>query len=125
MIGRILGIIILIVVLGTAANDTYRYLRAEQNLRDTTYELAKYAGENASALGREGVAAQLAAMAAPRGVRVYQYDQGEQGVGVWTSTNATGTIVVGTVAGLIAGKPFDEAFLSPFEIRDYRQTNYQ
>lgn len=125
MIKRILGIVLVLSVLAIAANDAYRYIATQRRLGDTTYALAKWAGENASTMSREGAAIQLDQMAVPRGVRVYQYNQGDQGVQVWTSANVTGTLAVGTVAGLIAGKTIRTAFRTPFEIRDYRQTNYQ
>jgi Flp pilus assembly protein TadG len=121
MAQRTIAIILILVVVAIGAHDAWRYASAQQQLRDTTYELARWAAENASTLSRDQAAVQLAAMGAKDGITVYQYGQSPQKIEIWTETEVASTIVIATVANMIAGKPFSEATSAPFMIRDYRE----
>lgn len=125
MVRRIIGIIILLAVLVIAGNDGWRYVTAQQALRDTTYDLATWAATNASTMTRNAAATTLASMAQTRGVRVYQYGQNEQGIQVWTEAPVTKTIAVATIVNLAKGRPFAEARKEPLMIRDYREAGYR
>jgi hypothetical protein len=125
MVKRTITILLILAVLGIIAYDTWKYVSAQQRLRDATYELTRWAGENADTMSRDQAAAQLAAMGSERGVTVYQYGQSDQGVQVWTETTVDDTVVAGTVANLVAGTPLSEAVGAPFVIRDYREAGVQ
>lgn len=125
MVQRTIGIILIVAVLGIAAYDTMRYLDAHERLRETTYELAKWAGENAQTMSQQQAGRQLAAMAAKSNVTVYQYGQTENGAQVWTQTEVPDTIVAGVIANMVSGVPFSQATKAPFMIRDYREAGFQ
>lgn len=112
-------------MLFVAANDGWRYGMRQKVLNDATYELARWAAENADTLSRDQAASRLAQMGAARGITVYQYGQTDQNVQVWTQTNVTGTIIAGTFSSLMQGKSFDQARSAPFIIRDYREAGIQ
>jgi len=121
MIRRTIIVVLVIAVVAVAANDAWRYVQAQQRLRDTTYTIARWAAENALSESRDAVAAKLVTMAAPSGVTVTMYGQTDTGVQVWTQTRVEGTIVASTIANLLVGKPLGEASATPFIIKDYRE----
>jgi len=121
MIKRTLGILLVLAIVGIAVHDLWRYVSAEQRLQDATYELARWAAENADGMRREQAGVQLVAMATPMGVKVYQYDQTDSGIQIWTETSVPDTIVVGTIANLIEGRPVSESIGAPFTVRDYQE----
>lgn len=121
MAQRTVAIILILAVVAIGAHDAWRYGSAQQRLRDTTYELARWAADNASTLSRDKAAAQLAAMGAEEGVTVYQYGQTARKIQIWTETEVPNTVVAATIVNMVAGKPFSEARSAPFMIRDYRE----
>ncbi len=112
-------------ILALAANDAWRFLDAQRTLRDTTFALTAWAGEQAAESERDEVAQELVAQAAPTGVRVTRYGQTEVEVQVWTEIDVTGTVVAATVANMVLGKSYAEARSVPFVLSDYRQTRFQ
>lgn len=125
MIQRTLGIILILAIIAVGGYDAWRYTETQERLRKTTYELARWAAENASTLSREQAAQQLVTMATAKEVVVYQYGQTENGAQVWTQAEVKDTIVAGIIANMVAGKPFAEARKAPFIIRDYREAGFQ
>ena len=121
MIRRSIIVILVLAVLAIGANDAWRYVQAQQRLRDTTYTVARWAAENAPSQSRDAIAAQLVTMAAPSGVTVTMYGQNDTGVQVWAKTEVPGTIVTSTLANLLVGKSLAEASASPMTIKDYRE----
>jgi Flp pilus assembly protein TadG len=121
MVQRTITIVLILAVVAIGVHDAWRYATAQQMLRDTTYDLARWAAENATTLSRDQAASQLAVMGASSGVTVYQYGQSSGGVQVWTETEVPSTIVAATIVNLLAGKPLSEATSAPFIIRDYRE----
>jgi hypothetical protein len=124
MVRRIIWIVLLVAVVAVIGNDAARYVTAQRNLRDTTYDLARWAGENAAGMTREQAGAQLAAQGQARGVTVYQYGQTTEGAQIWAQSTVPGTLIAGTVANLVAGASLSEARTRPFVIRDYREANF-
>lgn len=125
MLQRTIGILLIVVVLGVAAHDAWRFTIAYGHLRDTTHELARWAGENAIDLDRDSAAAAVARRGTEAAVFVYRYEQTDQRVQVWTRAEVPDTLVAGLVANLISGKSFDEARRAPFFISDYREAGFQ
>ena len=121
MIRRLVVIALVVAVLGIAIADTYRYATAQQHLGSTTYDLATWAAQNASAFDRDQMANKLAADAAAEGITVYQYGQTDNAVQVWTESKVEGTFVAGLVVNLLRGASFSEALGSSFIIRDYQE----
>lgn len=117
---RFLGIVLTVAIVGTIGYDVWRWTSAARALDDATYDLTQSAVQLAApGAPREQVGLQLVQQAQPMGVRVYQYDQNETGVRVWTETGVKGTIVLGGIWNLANGVPAGEAFSTPFIIRDY------
>jgi hypothetical protein len=125
MLKKLLIAALVIAVIAVILNDAWQYSEAQRNLRDTTYDLTMWAARNGGDLSRDQAAAKVAALATQDGVTVYQYDQSEQGVRVWTQSTVPNTIVVGTVVNLTDGMPIAEATKTPFVIRDYREAGMQ
>lgn len=120
----ILGVLA-IGILALAANDAWRYLDAQRTLRDTTFDLAAWAGEHAAEVGRDEVARELVNQATPMGVRVTRYGQTDVEVQVWTEIDVTGTVVAATAANMVLGKSYAEARSAPLVLSDHRQTRFQ
>lgn len=116
---RMITWILVLAVVGVLGSDIWTYTKAARNLDDATYELSRWALGVSGTGNRDQVAAQLVQQAAPYGVRVYQYDQNDNGVRVWTEDDVSGTILLGTVWNVIKGVAPREAYGKPFVIRDY------
>lgn len=125
MIKRVVTIVLVVAVLGIAISDTYRYAVVQQRLRSTTYDLATWAAQNSSSFDRDEMARKLAATAAQEGVTVYQYDQTENSVRVWTQAEVRDTIVIGAVVNLMRGQDPSDSTGSTFTLRDYREAGAQ
>lgn len=117
---RTISILVTLIIVGVLGLDIYTWSKTTMRLNETTYDLASTAGRLAApGATRETVGAAIAQQAAQSGVRVYQYDQTETGVRVWTEADVTGTIVIGGVWNLMNGMEADAAFRTPFVVRDY------
>lgn len=116
---RMITWILVLAVVGVLGSDIWIYSKAAKNLNEATYDLSRWALGTSGAANRDQVAAQLVQQATPYGVRVYQYDQNDNGVRLWTEDDVSGTIVLGTVWNMITGVAPNEAFGKPFVIRDY------
>ncbi len=125
MVRRILVTLLVIGIIGIIANDAGRYMVAEKELRSTTYEIVRWAGDNAISMSRDQAGIALVKMAEPHGVRVYMYDQTDHGVQVWTETDVSGTILAGTIVNMFRGRPYAEASKAPLVVRDYRTAGFQ
>jgi len=125
MIRRIILIVLAIVVAAVVANDVWRYATAARMLTSVTYDLSRSASELSGDFDRAQVGSRLVAQATPSGVRVYQYDQDERLVRVWTETDVAGTWVAGPVYNMMLGMPFADALGEPLVIRDYGEAMTQ
>lgn len=117
---RFISWVLVLAVVGVIGYDVWTWTTAARTLDDVTYDLTMQASTLAApGATREQVGVQLVQQANPRGVRVYQYDQSETGVRVWTETDVEGTIVLDGIWNLFNGVAISEAFTTPFIIRDY------
>jgi Flp pilus assembly protein TadG len=121
VIRKTVVIAIVVACVAVIANDAWRYIEAQQRLRETTYTVARWAAENAPSQSRNEIVRQIVAQAAPSGVTITMYGQADTGVQVWTQTDVRGTIVAGTLLGLIRGKSLSEAPATSPIIKDYRE----
>ena len=117
---RLLGTLLVLALIGIAANDIVRVARASSHLRGVTYDLALSAAEDAANLPRDKVASQLYKDAEAQGVTLYAYDQTDNVVRVFASQEVTDTIVAGPVYNLMLGAPLKEAISTPLTIQDRR-----
>lgn len=120
MIRRLMVFIIVIAVVGVAVNDLSRISKAVTHLRSVTYDVTRWAADNALQTPRDKAAAKILADAQAQGVTLYAYDQDDKSVRVYTSREVTGTIVAGPIYNLIEGASFNEAISSPFTIRNHK-----
>lgn len=121
MVRRFIVTAIMLGIVLVGVNDAWRYIQAQQTLRDTTYTIARWAAENAPGMSREQVVARIVAMAAPSNVTVAMYGQTDNGIVVRTRKGVPGTIVLGPVINMASGKSFSEALSTTPTIEDYRQ----
>ena len=119
MVRKTIVIVLVIALVAVVANDVFRYAQAQQRLRDTTYDLARWAAENAPSASRDAIAKDLVAQAGPSGVTVTMYGQTDTGVQVWTQAEVPGLIVAGGLVNLLRGVPLGEAMSTPVTIKDY------
>lgn len=121
MLKRLIIIALILAVVGVVIHDLSIFASAQRALGDTTYDLATWAAHNTEGMKRDKAAAKVAAEAARHNVTVYQYDQSERQVEVWTRAEVPGTIVAGPIVNLVRGVSFPEALSAPFEITDYHE----
>lgn len=121
MLKRLLFIILFVGAVAVLANDGARYANEVKALRATTHELAQWAADNARTMSRIQVSTAVTSMGTQRGVTVYQYDQNEGGIRIWTRSEVENTVVLATVANMIEGMTFSEAREKPMTVRDYRE----
>lgn len=124
MIRRLFGTIVIVAIVGIAINDVWRVADATTHLRGVTYDVTRWAAENAEGLSRDEAAAKILADAQAQGVTLYAYDQTEKAVRVYTSAGVEGTIVAGPVYNLIEGSSIAEALKKPLTIRDHRDAGF-
>lgn len=123
MLKRIM-VILAIVLIGIGVNDVAKYVKGQADLRESTYDLTRWAADNVRGQSREEAARRVAEQAAPDGVTIYQYGQTEEGIQIWTSREVEGTVFAGTVMNLIQGMSFAEARKAPFRITDYQESRF-
>lgn len=102
-------------------NDTGRYGNTRYDLSSVTEQVVDEISSSARNKTRDEAAIKAATMAAAKGVRVYQYDQNDEGIQVWTEATVTGTWVLGPYKAWRAGKPLG----TPFVVRDYGTSVYR
>lgn len=110
--------LIVSLVIGVGAvfvNDAGRYSNTRYDLSNVTEQIVDELASSARNKTRDQAATAAAAMAAEKGMRVYQYDQNNQGIQVWTEATVTGTWILGRYMAWRAGKPLG----TPFVVRDY------
>jgi len=123
VIRRAIAVIIVVVILGIAANDLYLYSRAQKHVNEVAYELTKWAADNVS-MGRDQVAASLVQAAAPQGVTIAGYDQTGDHVTVVCEQEVKGTLVAGTIVNMSRGMSFSQAFGTSFTVSDRREAGF-
>ena len=107
-------------------NDVGRWVNAQSQLNESTSELAEWAAVNLHDQNREQAGKLVASEAAKRGVTVYQYDQDQTAVRIWTSVDVPGTWVVGPYIAITSKRASaGQAFGVPFVVRSYQQAPFQ
>lgn len=124
MLRRLLFIITFIGLLGIAANDVSRIATAYKELRGVTYDVTRWAAENAATMSRDQAAARILADAQAQGVTLYAYDQTDKAVRVYTSAEVRGTIIAGPIYNMVEGATLEEAYDRPLTIRDHRDAGF-
>lgn len=109
-------IIVLVVAVGAVfVNDAGRYSNSRYDLSHATERVVDSVSAAARNKTRDEAAAMATTLAAESGVRVYQYDQNDQAIQVWTEKTVEGTWVLGRYMAWRAQKPLG----TPFVVRDY------
>ena len=122
---RAIGVALVIAVAVVFLNDIGRWVNAQSRLNEDTAHLADWTAANVHTASRDA-GAQLATTEGARlGIRVYQYDQDQNSVRIWSSSDVPGTWVIGPYVAVAKGVPIDQALGVPFVVRSYQQSQLQ
>lgn len=113
--------LVIIALVGIAANDVYRYATVQKHVNDVALSLAGWAQENTSVQTRDQAAAALVATAAEQKVEITGYDQQGSRVILTARQEVPGTIVLGAIVNLTQGIGFKEAWKTPFYAKIRRE----
>jgi len=122
---RAVGVALVVVVALVFLNDVGRWVNAQSELNENTSLLADWAAANVHASGRDAGSGIVTSEGARRGIHVYQYDQDQNTVRIWGSTDVLGTWVIGPYSAVARGVPIDQALGTPFVVRSYEQAQLQ
>ncbi len=122
---KVIYLLLTVAVLAVLANDGGRLFVGKSTLRSNTGTLASWATNNAGGMTKEQTAQELANRAAALALRVYQYEQDNDGIQLWTEADVTGLWVLGTYKATLDGVPFRKALGSPIVIKDYAAAQYR
>ncbi|MCL2503255.1 MAG: hypothetical protein FWE94_01375 [Coriobacteriia bacterium] len=125
-LGKVLLILLVVVLLGVIIHDLAKFATAQRTLNLATYDLTVWtAGQTggSSKLTRDQGAQIAADEAAARGITLWQYDQTERRVFLWTESTAPNTIAIGTVVNMFRGMSFDEARTTPMRITSHHEAS--
>jgi len=122
---KVIYLLLTVAVLAVLANDGGRLFVGKSTLRANTGTLASWAMNNAGSLTKEQTAQELANRATVLELRVYQYEQDNERIQLWTETDVTGLWVLGTYKATLDGVPFRKAIGSPIVIRDFAAAQYR
>jgi hypothetical protein len=117
--------VIVIGLLAVAAHDIWRFAARQNVLSDVSLDVTRWAGESATNMSQEAIAAEIVRQAAQQDVRIARYEQTDAVVRVWAETDVWGTWVAGTVMNMAQGKSFSEAREAPLVLRTYRDARFQ
>lgn len=112
---------LIILVAGVFLNEVGHYARARYDLNKATDIVVDTVSRYARHKTRVQAANKAAALGQEEGVEVYQYDQGDTGVRVWTRIEVRGTWLIGPYYAWRAHKPLD----TPLVLLDYGTSVYQ
>lgn len=124
MLRRLLVTVMFLGLFGIAINDAWRVSSEYKHLREVTYDVTRWAAENADTMTRDQAAARILADAGARGVTLYAYDQTDKAVRVYTSAEVDGTILAGPIYNMVEGATLDQAYDRPLTIRDHRDAGF-
>jgi uncharacterized membrane protein YhiD involved in acid resistance len=122
---RAIVIALLIVVAVVFLNDVGRWVNSQSQLNESTTQLADWAAVNVHVASRDSASRLVTTEGEKRGIKVYQYDQDQNSLKIWSSVDVPGTWVVGPYVAVTKGVPIDQALGVPFVVRSYRQTQLQ
>ncbi len=116
-----LTVALIILVAAVFLNDVGHYARARYELNKATDivvdEMSRYGRRNTRAVS----AARAAELARQEDIEVYQYDQDDEVVRVWSRIPVDGTLIIGPYRAWRADTPLD----TPFYLLDYGTSVYQ
>lgn len=121
MIRRGITVAAIVAILAVIVYDLAIYAAHTRELSAATYTLTQSATAMAQTSTREQTGVELARIGSQQGIEVYQYDQTDRRVRVWTRTRVGGTLVLGGIWNLFDGVAPADAFGRPFAITDYRE----
>ena len=122
---KAIGIALVIAVALVFLNDVGRWVNAQSQLNESTAQLADWASTNMHATSRDAGAQIVTTQGAKTGVRVYQYDQDQNTLRIWSSADVLGTWVIGPYMAVTRGTPIDQALGVPFVVKSYQQAQLQ
>lgn len=122
---RAVGIALAVAIALVFLNDIGRWVNAQSRLNEDTAELAQWAAANVRTDNAAIATRMVSTEGERRGTRVYQYDQDQNTVRIWSSTDVHGTWVIGPYVAVVKGTPMDEALSVPFVVRSYQQAEFQ
>jgi len=122
---KVIYLLLVVAVLAILANDGGRLFVGKSTLRANTGTLASWAMNNAGSMTKDQTAQELAARSTALKLRVYQYEQDNDGIQLWTEADVTGLWVLGTYKATLDGVPFRKAVGSPIVIKDYAAAQYR
>ena len=122
---RAIGIAMVIAIAVVFLNDIGRWVNSQSQLNESTAHLADWAAANAHSASRDAGAGLVTAEGARLGMRIYQYDQDQNSVRIWSSSDVQGTWVIGPYVAVAKGVPIDQALGVPFVVRSYQQSQLQ
>jgi hypothetical protein len=122
---RFVGILLVVGIAVVFLNDAGRWVNSQSQLNEKTAQLAEWAATNVKDQSRDSGSRTVAGEGAAQGVHVYQYDQDQTTVRIWSSLDVPGTWVVGPYVAISRGTPLAQAFGVPFVVRSYQQAQFQ
>jgi hypothetical protein len=122
---RAIAVALVVAVALVFLNDAGRWVNAQSQLNESTTQLAQWAATNIVGQDRNAAARIVSAEGAKRGISVYQYDQDQTTVRVWSSVAVRGTWLVGPYVAITKGTPIDQARGAPFVVKSYQQAQFQ
>ena len=122
---RAVGIALVVVVALVFLNDVGRWVNAQSKLNEGTAQLAQWAAANVRTDNQKIASKMVSAEGERRGTRVYEYDQDQNAVRIWSSVDVHGTWVIGPYVAVVKGIPIDQALGVPFVVRSYQQAEFQ
>ncbi len=115
--------LIIALIIGVAAvfiNDVGHFARSKYDLNTATETVVDELVRS-KRMTRHEAAIKAAKLGQQEGVEVYQYDQDDAGIKVWTRVPVDGTLVLGPFKAWRADQPLD----TPFWVYDYGSGVYQ
>jgi len=118
---RFLVVALVVLVAAVFIHDVGYYVRARYDLSEATTQVTDQLSEYALGKTRDVAAVKAVELAALKKIEVWQYDQNDQGVQVWTRVSVPGTWVIGPFQAWRAGKPLE----TPLVLTDYGAAVYR
>ena len=122
---RVIGIALVVAIALVFLNDVGRWVNSQSRLNESTAQLAEWAATNLAGKSRSAAAQAVGDEGTKHGIRVYQYDQDQSTVRIWSSVDVPGTWVIGPYVAITRGTPIDQSLGVPFVVRSYQQAQFQ
>jgi hypothetical protein len=122
---RAIGIALVVAIALVFLNDAGRWVNSQSRLNESTAQLAEWAATNLAGKSRDAAAQIVSAEGTKYGMQVYQYDQDQSTVRIWSAVDVPGTWVIGPYVAITKGTPVDQSLGAPFVVRSYQQAQFQ